>query len=90
MDVSASLPGSFPVGQPDLQLDATPPSIGSTCVMTTTNVPSTGFIALQALSLAQVNPGISLGFFGMPGCTAYANLDAVYTIPVAGGVASFL
>jgi hypothetical protein len=89
MDISASLPGSFPVGQPDLQLDATPPSIGSTCVMTTTNVPSTGLIALQTLSLAPVNPGISLGFLGMPGCTAYANLDAVYTIPVSSGVASF-
>ncbi|MGK0521898.1 MAG: hypothetical protein ACJAUC_004617, partial [Planctomycetota bacterium] len=89
VDISASLPGSFPVGLPDLQLDATPPALGSTCVMTTTNVPSTGLIALQTLSVAQVNPGISLGFLGMPGCTAYANLDAVYTIPVAGGVASF-
>ncbi|MGK0300287.1 MAG: hypothetical protein ACI89X_001155 [Planctomycetota bacterium] len=89
VDISASLPGSFPVGLPDLQLDATPPVLGSTCVMTTTNVPSTGLIALQTLSLAQVNPGISLGFLGMPGCTAYANLDAVYTIPVSSGVAGF-
>ncbi|MFT4841236.1 MAG: hypothetical protein ACI8UD_001196 [Planctomycetota bacterium] len=36
-----------------------------------------------------MNPGISLGSLGMPGCTAYANLDAVYTIPVSSGVASF-
>lgn len=34
-------------------------------------------------------PGISLGPIGMPGCTAYANLDAAYTITVSGGVASF-
>lgn len=89
VDISATLPGSFPVGQPDLQLGATPPTLGSTCVMTTTNVPATGILALQALSLAQLNPGLSVGFLGMPGCTAYANLDAVYTISVSGGVASF-
>ena len=89
VDISAALPGSFAVGMPDLQLDATPPTLGSTCVMTTSNIPTTGLIALQTLSLAQLNPGISLGFLGMPGCTAYANLDAVYTMALAGGVASF-
>ena len=91
-DISTALPGTFqtsPVNHAPVALSSTPPTLGTTCVLTTTDIPATSVLAIQALSLTAHNPGIDLAFLGMPGCSAYTNLDAVYTMVVSGGQASY-
>ena len=91
-DISVELPGTFqtnPSNSGPVELSSTAPALGTTCVLTTLDVPSTSVLAIQALSLTAHNPGINLAFLGMPGCSAYTNLDAVYTMVVAGGQATF-
>jgi hypothetical protein len=91
-DISTALPGTFQTSHVNgdlLELDSTPPALGSVCQLTTTNIPVSSILAIQALSLTALDPGIDLTFLGMPGCRAYANLDAVYTMVVSGGQASY-
>lgn len=90
-DISSELASTFQTsafnGDP-VELLTTSPTLGTTCVLTTTDIPATSVLAIQALSLTAHNPGINLAFLGMPGCAAYTNLDAVYTMVVSGGQAT--
>lgn len=92
VDLSVAVPATFQtaaINAAPLELDATAPVLGSNCLLTTTEVPPTGVLAIQALSLTQHNPGISVAFLGMPGCTAYGDLDAMYVIAASGGMATY-
>jgi len=74
--------------QAAMQLSASPTPVssavaGSTVVYTTTGInefaPGAGlFIAVNVLSIGQLNPGVDLFFIGAPGCKAYvASLDVL-------------
>ena len=87
-DISVTLPGGFRT-QPDnsvpLALAGTLPQLGTTCVLTTTQFPSTSALGLQILSTTQINPGVDLTVIGMPGCFQLVGLDVMYALfPVAG------
>ena len=92
-DISANLAGglSLCTGQvPDLALAAVGrPVLGSSLQLNTTNVPAGSVVGLSILSTTQYAPGLDLTAIGMPGCTLYAGLDVVNTMPLAGGSASF-
>jgi len=92
LDLSTAVPATFEteaINAEALELDATAPVLGTTSVLTTSEVPPTGVLAIQTLSLTQHNPGISVAFLGMPGCTAYGDLDAMYVIAPSGGMATY-
>lgn len=91
-DISAQLPSTFATSSANtdpVSLVGTMPTLGSTCTLTTSELPPASAVAIQALSLTAHVQGIDLTFLGMPGCRAYTNLDAVYTMLVQGGEASY-
>jgi hypothetical protein len=80
-DLSVAMP--FLTGAADLAplvLTSTLPKLGTTATLTTQFVPPPG-VLINVLSLTQVNPGVDLGFLGMPGCNVY--LDAASPIQTA-------
>ncbi|MFT4840529.1 MAG: hypothetical protein ACI8UD_003295 [Planctomycetota bacterium] len=90
-DISLQLPGTFqtsPANGDPMILTSTMPTLSSSCVLTTTDVPAAGILAIQLLSLTAIDPGIDLTFLGMPGCHAYTNLDSLQAMAISGGQAS--
>jgi hypothetical protein len=53
----------------------TRPLINSTFPIDVTNVPALAPIAFVGFGDTVVNPGLDVGFIGMPGCRAYTNLN---------------
>ena len=92
LDISAALPGTFRTrnynGLP-LALTSTLPQLGTTVTMTTTQVPATSLLGLQLLSTTRIDPGLELGFLGMPLCYLYANTDTIEAIVPNGGQATW-
>ena len=43
-----------------------------------------GILAIQALSLTAIDPGIELTFLDMPGCHAYDNLGSMPAMVISG------
>jgi hypothetical protein len=46
-------------------------------------------LGLMVLGLTHLQPGIDLGFIGMPGCELFASLDVLVTFTLAGPPAPF-
>jgi hypothetical protein len=87
-DLSATLPAGFTFGQGNrapLQLRTSKPAFGSTLTWTTSQFAAASGLGAQILSPTRVNPGVSLDFFGMPGCHVFVGLDVIIPlIPTAG------
>jgi hypothetical protein len=93
-DISTSLNGSgtfvtSPINLAPLALAATPPVLGSTMTLTTTNFTAAAPVGVQILSTTRVDPGFELTPLGMPGCFQHVAPTALYTIAVSGGTATF-
>ena len=74
LDLSVALPLGFQTGDTNssaLTLAGTPPRLGSTAPLTTTNYPAGSVVGVLVLSIVQFNPGIDLSGVGMPGCFRY-------------------
>jgi hypothetical protein len=57
----------------------TPPVLGTNYTLETSNVPALVPLGFMLFGDTQINPGIDLGFIGMPGCRVYtsANLNTL-------------
>ena len=90
LDLSAAIPATFFTGAfngAPLALSGTLPQIGTTLVLTTTNVPSTSPVALQTLGILGYLGGIDLSVLGMPGCRQYSEALVIHTLLPAAGQA---
>ncbi len=92
-DISANLAGGLALcagPTPDLALTLSArPVMGTTINFNTSNIPAGSALGISILSLTQYTPGIDLTALGMPTCTLYAGLDALYTFATPGASASF-
>ena len=88
LDISAALPATFRTSADNslaLALTSTLPQLGTTLTLTTSQFPATSALGLQILSTTRFDPGVDLGFLGMPGCFQYSGLDSMNLLfPVAG------
>ena len=92
MDLSAAIPATFFTGAfngAPLALSGTLPQLGTTLVLTTTNVPSTSPVALQTLGVQGYPGGIDLSVIGMPGCRQYSEALVIHTLLPAAGQAVY-
>jgi hypothetical protein len=70
-----------------LVLSAGPlPLLGGSTTLVTANVPLPG-VSINFLSLSGIDPGLDLGFAGMPGCAAYVTPAASEVKVGTGNVA---
>lgn len=78
-DFSASLGAGFQTVLPESPALALAvagnPILGTTITATTSNIPATALLSAQMISLAQINPGLDLGFMGAPGCLQLVDLN---------------
>ncbi len=81
-DLSASVGMSTATDLVGLTLNASSrPLIGSTATLQVSEIPPAGLgISILILSFTQVNPGIDLASFGMPGCPQYVGLDTTFLL----------
>ncbi len=78
LDISVALPGGFATSATNvlpLALVATPPHIGQTTTLSTTEFPVGSLLGVQVISMTKFDPGIDLSVIGMPTCSLYAQLD---------------
>ncbi len=68
-----------------LTLTATPPVLGGSSVMTTTEFPQGSGLGFQLLGFQQFSPGIELSSFGMPGCHQFVSNNATVILVPSGG-----
>jgi pimeloyl-ACP methyl ester carboxylesterase len=73
-----------------LALAGSRPELGSTASLTTSSLPPSTAIVVQALGVSRVQPALELTSFGMPGCFLHADLTALFVAPVVAGVAVHL
>ena len=91
-DLTAAVSTPFVTGpeQLALALDASArPVSGTSLQLVTTNVPASSTIGVTAIGLQQVNPGLELSLFGMPGCYQNASLGSINVFVAAGGSGSY-
>ncbi|MBL8753252.1 MAG: hypothetical protein JNK15_08120, partial [Planctomycetes bacterium] len=95
-DISAALATGFNVcatnnsGTPPLAMASSGrPVVGTTINLNTSNVLPSSLLGIQIMSTNLLAPPMDLTFLGMPGCNLYQALDVLYTIPTAGGTATF-
>ncbi|MBL8756363.1 MAG: hypothetical protein JNK15_23920 [Planctomycetes bacterium] len=85
IDLSTVIPFDTGAGGTPLRLDATAgarPQIGTTFSMDLLNAPASSVVGFMVLGLGQVQPGLDLTPFGMPGCSLFATLDVVQAFPL--------
>lgn len=87
LDISASLPIITTTDTYPLAHGASArPVIGSSINLQTTNVPASSPLGATLLGLVEINAGIDLTGFGMPGCRQYLGIDASAIWFPSGGV----
>lgn len=60
------------------------PVLGTTVVMHTSNVPTNSPLGATAIGFVQYNPGLDLGYLGMPSCPQFTSAEVfVMAVPVA-------
>lgn len=92
IDISTALPGTFLTGPTNLQpltLASTLPKLGQTLTLTTTQFPPGSALGIQIMSVTRYDPGVELGFVGMPKCFLFLNTDVLATLVASGGQASW-
>jgi hypothetical protein len=86
-DLSATMPFQTGFSATPLVLSAGPlPLLGGSTTLVTANVPLPG-VSINFLSLSGIDPGLDLGFAGMPGCAAYVTPAASEVKVGTGNVA---
>lgn len=91
IDISAALPGTFRTSADNasnLSLSSTPPQLGTTAVLTTSQVPASSPLGIQILGTTRLVPALALAASGMPDC--YLNVSpglAALIVPIAGQAA---
>ena len=65
------------------------PVLNSSADLAISGIPAGVGLGVMVLSLNQINPGTSLGFVGMPGCSLYVALDFTDLLTVTGATASY-
>jgi len=91
-DLSVLVPATFRTSSYNalpLALASTLPQLGTTLTMTTSQFPPTSLLGIQLVSFTAIDPGIELGFLGMPGCYVHAGTDAMYALLPSGGQAQW-
>ena len=91
-DLSTMVPATFRTSSYNalpLALASTLPQLGTTLTMTTSQFPPTSLLGIQLVSFTAIDPGVELGFLGMPGCYVYAGTDAMYALLPTSGQAQW-
>lgn len=91
-DLSTMVPATFRTNSDNslpLALASTLPQLGTTLTMTTSQFPVTSLLGIQLVSFTAIDPGVELGFLGMPGCYVHAGTDAMYALLPSGGQAQW-
>jgi hypothetical protein len=85
MDLSASIPFDTGPGGTPLVLDAVGsarPQIGTTFPLELSGAPPGTTIGVMVFGFTQVFPGFDLTVLGMPGCSSFTTLDALFAFPL--------
>jgi hypothetical protein len=83
IDISAALPGTFPVGCDTLPIDldaSARPITGTSINLNTTRVPASASFSALLLNFAAVIPQLELSGLGMPGCYQHIGLAGATTL----------
>lgn len=91
-DLSTMVPATFRTSSYNalpLALASTLPQLGTTLTLTTSQFPPTSLLGIQLVSFTAIDPGVELGFLGMPGCYVHAGTDAMYALLPSGGQAQW-
>lgn len=87
-DLSATMPFATSIAAQPMVLSAGPaPVLGGSTTVVTANVPLPG-VSVRFFGVGQINPGVDLGFAGMPGCAAYLLPDLSELFVGTGSIAS--
>ncbi|MBX3464884.1 MAG: hypothetical protein KF830_17080 [Planctomycetes bacterium] len=87
-DLSATLPGGFQThteNAPPMALSSTLPRLGSSVLLTTTQVPAAAPLGVQIVGFTGFDPGVDLAAIGMPDCRLFTGLDLVDPVLPVGG-----
>jgi hypothetical protein len=85
MDLSAAVPFDTGPGGAPLVLDAVGngrPQIGTTFLLELANAPPTSGLGVMVFGFTQLFPGLDLTPLGMPGCSSFTSLDALFAFPL--------